>query len=71
MKLLLDTHLLLWLAAVPEKLPAAALKLVANGRNTLLFSAASISEVAIKGALGRADFRADASVLQRGLLENG
>lgn len=71
MKLLLDTHLLLWLAAMPEKLPAAARKLAESRRNTLYFSAASIWEVAIKDALGRADFRADASVLRRGLLENG
>lgn len=71
MKLLLDTHLLLWLAAMPEKLPAAARKLAESRRNTLFFSAASIWEVAIKDALGRADFRADASVLRRGLLENG
>ncbi len=37
----------------------------------MVFSAASIWEVAIKSGLGRADFRADANVLRRGLLDNG
>ena len=40
-------------------------------QNTLVFSAASIWEVAIKQGLGRVDFRADARLLRRGLLDNG
>ena len=35
------------------------------------FSAASIWEVAIEAGLGRADFRADAGLLRRGLIDNG
>lgn len=71
MKLLLDTHLLLWAASQPERLPAAARKLIADGDNALLFSAASLWEIAIKSGLGREDFSADARVLRRGLLDNG
>jgi PIN domain nuclease of toxin-antitoxin system len=71
MLLLLDTHLLLWAAYEPEKLPAASRALIEDGRNTLLFSAASIWEVAIKAGLGREDFTVDAGVLRRGLIENG
>ena len=71
MKLLLDTHLLLWAASQPERLPAAARKLIAAGDNALLFSAASLWEIAIKSGLGREDFSADARVLRRGLLDNG
>jgi PIN domain nuclease of toxin-antitoxin system len=71
MKLLLDTHLLLWTAGQPDRLPAAALELIDAPTNELLFSAASIWEVAIKRALGRNDFRADARLLRRGLLDNG
>jgi len=39
--------------------------------NTLLFSAASLWEIAIKRSLGRADFQVDARVLRRGLFDNG
>ncbi len=71
MKLLLDTHLLLWAASQPERVPAAAHKLIADPGNELLFSAASLWEVAIKSGLGRNDFSVDARVLRRGLLDNG
>lgn len=71
MKLLLDTHLLLWAAGLPERLPLAAARLIEDEANTLLFSAASLWEVAIKSGLGREDFRVDARLLRRGLLDNG
>ena len=71
MKLLLDTHLLLWAAGQPDRLSPAALKLIDNPENELLFSAASIWDVAIKRGLGRSDFQADPRVLRRGLLDNG
>lgn len=71
MKLLLDTHLLLWAAGQPKKLSAPARKLIENPANELLFSAASIWEVAIKRGLGRDDFQADPRLLRRGLLDNG
>lgn len=71
MKLLLDTHLLLWAAGQPDKLSAAARRLLGDKRHSLHFSAASVWEIAIKQALGREDFRVDPAVLRRGLLENG
>ena len=71
MKLLLDTQILLWAAGQPKRLSSAARKLIENPRNDLLFSAASLWEVAIKSALGRTDFRVDPRVLRRGLLDNG
>ena len=71
MKLLLDTHLLLWAAGQPDRLPAQARALVDNEDNELIFSAASIWEVVIKSAMGREDFKVDARVLRRGLLDNG
>jgi PIN domain nuclease of toxin-antitoxin system len=70
-KLLLDTHLLLWAAGLPEQLPAAAGPLLEDPQNELLFSAASLWEIAIKRGLGRSDFQVDARVLRRGLLDNG
>lgn len=71
MKLLLDTQILLWAAGQPQSLSAAARKLLSDARNELVFSAASIWEVAIKSSLGRADFRLDPRVFRRGLLDNG
>ena len=71
MKLLLDTHLLLWAAGEPRKLSKTARRLLENAENTLIFSAASLWEIAIKQGLGRDDFRADARLLRHGLLDNG
>ena len=71
MKLLLDTHLLLWAAGQPNRFSAAAKKLIGNPAHELLFSAASIWEVAIKRGLGRGDLQADPRLLRRGLLDNG
>lgn len=71
MKLLLDTHLLLWAAGTPDRLSAAALALIGSQDNELFFSAASLWEIAIKRGLGRSDFQADARLLRRGLLDNG
>ncbi len=71
MKLLLDTQLLLWAAGLPERLSADARGLLDDPRHELLFSAASLWEVAIKRSLGRDDFRVDPRVLRRGLLDNG
>ena len=71
MKLLLDTHLLLWAAGEPERLSKQARSLIDNADNELLFSAASLWEVAIKRGLGREDFKVDARLLRRGLLDNG
>jgi len=71
MKLLLDTHLLLWAAGQPDRLSATARSLIDNPENELLFSAASVWEVAIKRGLGRNDFQVDPRLLRRGLLDNG
>src|SRR5271169_4325776 len=71
MKLLLDTHLLLWAAGEPDRLSAEARSLIDNPENELLFSAASLWEVAIKRSLGRNDFKVDGRLLRRGLLDNG
>ena len=71
MKLLLDTHLLLRAAGEPERLSAEARALFDNADNELVFSAASLWEIAIKSGLGRSDFQVDVRLLRRGLLDNG
>lgn len=71
MKLLLDTQLLLWAAAEPKRLKIATRRLLQDPRHALVFSAASVWEVAIKTSLGRKDFVVDPRVFRRGLLDNG
>ncbi|HEY1731606.1 MAG TPA: type II toxin-antitoxin system VapC family toxin [Terriglobales bacterium] len=71
MKLLLDTHLLLWAAGKPSRLSRAARTLLNSEDNELFFSAASLWEIAIKQGLNRKDFQVDARLLRRGLLDNG
>lgn len=53
MRLLLDTHVLLWVAAEPERLPTSVRERIQTLDNEVLFSAASIWELAIKQQIGR------------------
>ncbi|HWK43226.1 MAG TPA: type II toxin-antitoxin system VapC family toxin [Stellaceae bacterium] len=71
MRVLLDTHLLLWAAGQPDRLSSAARAFMEDPDNDLLFSSASLWEIAIKSGLGRADFQVDARLFRRGLLDNG
>ena len=71
MKLLLDTHLLLWAAGKPGRLSADARRLMKDAGNELIFSAASLWEIVIKRGLGRDDFQVDPRLFRRGLLDNG
>jgi len=71
MRVLLDTHLLLWAAAQPEQLSPAARALLEDEDNALVFSAASLWEITIKSDLGRSDFRVDPRLFRRALVDNG
>lgn len=70
MRLLLDTHLLLWTAGDCERLPLDARQLIADGDNDIFFNVASLWEIVIKTGVRRADFAVDARDLRRNLLEN-
>ncbi|MBW8743934.1 MAG: type II toxin-antitoxin system VapC family toxin [Sphingomonas sp.] len=70
MRLLLDTHLLLW-AAAGSGLSDRAADLIADPQNKLWFSPASIWEIAIKSSLGKADFAVEAGLFRRELLDSG
>ena len=70
MRLLLDTHVLLWAAVMPERLPVSARTMIEDAAHELHFSAASLWEVAIKFGLGRDDFNVEPRLLRRALLEN-
>ena len=71
MRLLLDTHLLLWSADDENRLPVGARALLSDPDNELIFSVVSIWETAIKAGLKRHNLRADARQLRRRLLDNG
>ena len=70
MKLLLDTHLLLWAAGSPGQLSVDARHLLEDRDNELFFSVVSLWEVVIKQGLGRIDFQVDAHLLRRALLDH-
>jgi PIN domain nuclease of toxin-antitoxin system len=59
-KLLLDTHLLLWAAADDPALPGEARTVIEDTENILYFSVASLWEIVFKSALGRDDFQVHA-----------
>jgi len=70
-KLLLDTHLLLWSADKSPRLSTGAKKLIDDSSNEIVFSVATIWEVAIKNSKGMPDFRVDPAVLRNGALNSG
>ncbi len=53
MRVLLDTHVWLWMVAAPERLSKKGRSIVIAAENELVLSAASAWEIAIKFALGR------------------
>jgi PIN domain nuclease of toxin-antitoxin system len=53
MKLLLDTHCLLWWLEDPSLISAQAHKLISDPANLVFISAAVIWEIAIKQSLGK------------------
>jgi PIN domain nuclease of toxin-antitoxin system len=65
MRLLLDTHVLLWALGDPTRLDQATRNLLEDTANEVLFSAASIWEIAIKAGLRRADFTACSEQIAR------
>jgi PIN domain nuclease of toxin-antitoxin system len=71
MRFLLDTHLLVWSGAFPQRLSLAAQTQIENPENELIFSTASIWEAAIKFNLGRKDFQKNPGILRRELLLTG
>jgi len=53
MRLLLDTHTLLWWLSDDPALPASARRLIASSGNTVIVSAASAWEIATKVRIGK------------------
>jgi len=70
-RLLLDTHIVLWAAVSPDRLSKKARSLLSEEANELVYSVASLWEIVIKSGLDRADFQIDPRALRQGLLDNG
>lgn len=68
MRILFDTHVLLWAAGDPGRLSDRARSIILDPENSLYFSVATVWEVVIKSRLGRDDFRVDSEKLVRMLL---
>jgi PIN domain nuclease of toxin-antitoxin system len=58
MRILLDTHILLWVISTPERLSEQDRAMILDPTNDVLFSAVNIWEIAIKAALRRPEFQA-------------
>jgi PIN domain nuclease of toxin-antitoxin system len=71
MKLLLDTHLVLWAAYSQARLSSEAVALIGDEANELWFSSMAVAEIAIKFARGRPDFAIEPRITRRLLIENG
>lgn len=53
MRFLIDTHCWLWAVRNPERLLPSAAKLIESNENTVVLSAVSALEIAIKASLGK------------------
>jgi PIN domain nuclease of toxin-antitoxin system len=71
MRLLLDTQVLLWTLAEPSMLDRETRATIESGDTEVLFSAASIWEIAIKAGLGRDEFAFDPAEIAQAALDTG
>src|SRR5271167_3094323 len=71
MKLLLDTHLILWSGLDSPRLSKIAHRLINDPENQPYFSVVCIWEIVIKNGRGKYDFQVDVAVLRRNLLDAG
>ena len=69
MRLLLDTHALLWAVDDPRKLSPVARRRIEAGRNRVFVSLASLWELAIKGSVGRLETARPLGVILEDALE--
>jgi len=69
--LLLDTNILLHALIAPQRLPEPIRADLTKAQNRVLFSTASLWEIAIKSSLNRADFDFDSADIERLATETG
>lgn len=71
MRLLCDTHLLIWLAENDRRLTAKARGALDQAGTERVFSVASLWEIAIKFSLERPDFPIAPQIMRQGLVASG
>jgi PIN domain nuclease of toxin-antitoxin system len=71
MKVLLDTHILIWALAEPAKLSENWRLALEDPQNEILFSAASIWEIALKKRIGRINFAFAPDQIAKAAKESG
>ncbi len=71
MRLLLDTHVLLWAMLGSPVLGKPAAALLTAREHEVYFSAVNVLEIAIKAGLGRPDFNADAQAIATNAVASG
>ena len=71
MRVLTDTHVLLWALLRPTRLDAVCRDVLESPEHQIFFSAVNIWEIAIKRALDRPDFDVEPDAVHRAALETG
>lgn len=71
MRMLLDTHALLWWATLDPKLPAKVKKAIANEATEVFVSAASAWEIATKVRIGKLEWPTTAGTVNHYVLGQG
>jgi PIN domain nuclease of toxin-antitoxin system len=71
MRVLLDTHVLIWAVGRSARLDGKTMDMLGDPENDVLFSAASIWEIAIKFARQRPDFTVRPEVILQAALQIG
>jgi PIN domain nuclease of toxin-antitoxin system len=71
MRLLTDTHVLLWALLEPDRLDPAWRAMLEAPEQQIYFSAVNIWEIAIKRALERPDFTAEPGPIRAAALDTG
>jgi len=71
MRVLLDTHLVLWTFFETKLLSAQARSVLEAPQNKLVYSTVVLWEIGIKRGLGKKSFQVDPRVLRRAMLDDG
>lgn len=71
MKLILDTHTLIWAISNPMKLPKNILEIISDKKNEIYISWISFFEISIKRSIGKLDLKHSTDEIYRTLADNG
>lgn len=71
MRILLDTHVLLWALIEPTRLSDEVSAVLTDPDHEVLFSVASVWEISIKAALGRAEFQVSPGAIVESAVASG